>query len=150
MADGNVVVAAAEIGNATSHPGEPQRILDDVSDRMQADAITCSEHGCTAACNVQQTLAKERTITNVSDGKANAAARQAASFEFSPQIVRIFFGEVADGKFRCACGGRRERHLPSCQARARMVGGGCSHLHAAQGARRHGHQISVDPVQRRR
>ena len=101
---------------------------------MLADTITCSRHGCTAVCsiNVQQTLAKESTITNVSDRKADAAARQAASFEFSPQIVRIFFGEVADRKFRCACGGRRERHLPSGQARDPYGGGISSHQHAAQ------------------
>ena len=47
VADGNAVVTAAENGNAL--PGEPRRMLDDVSDRMLADAITCSRNGCTAA-----------------------------------------------------------------------------------------------------
>ena len=43
-----------------------------------------------------------------------------------------------------------KRTPPSLWPSTRPHGGqGCSHLHAATGARWHGHQISADPVQRR-
>ena len=70
VADGNAVVTVAENGNATCLPGEPRTHVDDVSDRMMADAITCSKHGCLVAwpsmCS-KSSRPKERTITSVSD-----------------------------------------------------------------------------------
>ena len=81
VADGDAVVASVEDENATLLPGEPRRIfhVDDVSDRTVAEhaltaKITCSRHG--SVINVQQTMSKERSITNANDRKADAAARR--------------------------------------------------------------------------
>ena len=73
----------------------------------------------------------ERTITNVRDRKADAAARQAASFEFSPQIVLIFSARWQMGM--PSCPRRRKRTPPAFGPSTRPYGGGvCSHQHAAQ------------------
>ena len=96
-------------------------ILDDVRDRMLADTITCSRHGCTAVCsiNVQRTLAKGQSPTSVTGRRTRQRDR--------PQVLsshrRLCGLHRRGGRWECrrACGWVRERHLPSGQARDRMV-----------------------------
>ena len=81
--------------------------------------------------NFLQTLSKGRTITNVSDWKADEGARQAASFEFSPQIVWVKSARWPMVVASCLRSGKRTP--PSFWPTTRPHGGGgCSHQHAAQ------------------
>ena len=109
-----------------------KRILDDVSDRMLADAITCSRHACTAAWSSmsQQTLARGQSPTSETERRTRQRDR--------PQVLsshrRLCGLYRRGGRWECrrARGGERERHLPSGQARDPYGGGISSHQHAAQ------------------
>ena len=119
--DGNAVVAAAENGNATCLPGEPRRMLDDVSDRMLADAITCSRHGCTAAwssISSKSCRKKGQSPTSVTGKRTRLPKPQVLSSHH-----RLCGLNRRGGRWECrrAYGAKRERHLPSGQARERMA-----------------------------
>ena len=147
VGDGNAVVAAAENGNATCLPGEPRRMLDDVSDRMLADAITCSRHGCMAAwSSISSKSCRKKGLSPTSvTGKADATSK-AASFEFSPQIVWIKTATVADGNAVVPM--ERKENATFLLAkhetawRQRMQSPACG-----TGARRRGDETSADRVQ---
>ena len=122
MANGNVVVAGAENWNATSLPGKPQRILDGVSDRVQADAITCSRHGCVAARSLISTKScrkKGQSPTSVTERRT----RQRDKPRVLSSHHRLRGSNRRGGRWECrrACGAERERHLPCAQARVHTV-----------------------------
>ena len=126
-------MAAAGNGNATSLPGKPQKD----PGRCERPYAGGCDHLLEArvqdrvAINSQQTLSKERTITNISDRKADAAARQSGSFEFSPQILWIISARWQMGMPSCPRRGKRTP--PAFWPSTRPYGGGiCSHQHAAQ------------------
>ena len=111
---------------ATKDPGRCERPYAGGRDHLLEAQVHCR-----VVINFQQTLSKERTITNVSDWKADAAARQAASFEFSPQIVWSTSARWQMGMPSCLRSGKRTppSFWPSTRPHG---GGGCSHLYAAQ------------------
>ena len=113
--DGNAVMAAAEHGNATSLPGKPQRILDGVTGCVQADAITCSRHGCRAAWSLMSSIScrkKGQSPTSVTGRRTPQ--------RYKPPVLSSH-RRLCRSNRRRACGAERECHLPSGQARVRMV-----------------------------
>ena len=101
---------------ATKDPGRCERPYAGGCDHLLEARVHDRE-----VINCQQTLSKERTITNVSYRKAVAAARQAASFEFCQHRLCGLNWRGGRWEWRRACGAERERHLPSGRARDRMV-----------------------------
>ena len=119
---------------------QAQRILDGVSDRVQADAVTYSRHGCVAARSLISSKScrkKGQSPTSVTERRTRQRDRLCGSNR-----------RGADGMPSCLRSGKRTppSFCPSTSPTwwRRMQSPACG-----TDARRHGHQISADPVQRR-
>ena len=124
-------MTAAENGNATCLPGEPRTHVDDVSDRMMADAITCSRHGCTAAWSSMSSKScrkKGQSPTSVTGRRTRLPNPQVLSSHH--RLCRL---KRRGGRWECRRAYGAERERPSFWPSTRPHGGGgCSHQLAAQ------------------
>ena len=102
-----------------------------------------------ASSHVRAKKGFNRSPTSVTGRRTRQRGRPQVSSSHR-RLCGFFSARVADGKFRCACGAEKRTPPSFLPERApawwrRMQSPACG-----TSARRHGHQISVDPVQRRR